>query len=65
MTETFTEIIERIFGSYQPIDIVNTSGEVIAAEPDYGYIFAMVLFAICLWFLCKTIGGVIYEWLRR
>lgn len=65
MIQTLTDFIQSIFGIYNPIPILDSNSEVIDYSPDIGYISAVVIFCICLYMLLKTIGGVIYEWLRR
>ena len=66
MVETFTEFLESIFGSYSPILTYNeTTGELLDSSINFGYIASVVVFLVVLGYLLKTIGGVIYEWLRR
>lgn len=65
MLQTFTDFIESIFGVYTPCEVIDsTTGQVIESSINFGYIASVVIFIICLYMLLKTIGGVIYEWLR-
>ena len=64
MIENFKTFIESIFGIYQPITEVNSlTGEVIS-NVDFGYIASVVIFLVVLCFVLRTVGGLIYEWLR-
>lgn len=66
MVQNFTTFLEDIFGQYSPIlTYDSTTGELIDSSINFGYICAVVIFCITLGYLLKTIGGVIYEWLRR
>lgn len=63
--ETFTTFLQSIFGEYQPVYVIdNATGAVLDSSIDWGYIMAVVVFLVCLYFVLKTIGGLIYEWLR-
>lgn len=65
MVQTFTDFLQSIFGVYTPITITDTTtGAVVDTCIDFGYICAVVVFLVCVWFVLKTIGGLIYEWLR-
>lgn len=64
MNSTFTDFLEDIFGSYQPI-VTMDNGVVVDVSMNWGYIASVVIFCLTLGYLLKTIGGVIYEWLRR
>lgn len=65
MVQTFTEFLESIFGIYEPCVVTDTTtGQVIEGCINFGYIASVVIFCIVLIYLVKTIGGVIYEWLR-
>lgn len=66
MVQTFTQFLESIFGQYSPIlTYDSTTGDLIDSSINFGYIASVVIFGITLGYLLKTIGGVIYEWLRR
>lgn len=66
MEQTFTEFLQILFGVYSPILTYDTNtGELLDSSVDFGYICSVVVFLIVLGFVLKTIGGVIYEWLRR
>lgn len=66
MVQTFTQFLEDIFGQYNPVLTYDTNtGELIDSSINFGYIASVVIFCITLGYLLKTIGGVIYEWLRR
>lgn len=65
MLQDFTVFIQSIFGQYQPIYVTDSNtGELLDSSIDWGYIAAVVIFIVVLWFVLKTIGGLIYEWLR-
>ena len=64
MVQTFTNFIESIFGAYQPCLIDDGSGTIIESAINWGYIASVVIFIIFMIYVLKTIGGVIYEWLR-
>ena len=64
MVQTFTDFIESIFGTYTPCLIVDGSGTIIESAINWGYIASVVIFIIFMIYVLKTIGGVIYEWLR-
>lgn len=64
MVQTFTEFIESIFGTYTPCLIDDGSGTIIESAINWGYIASVVIFIIFMIYVLKTIGGVIYEWLR-
>lgn len=63
MLETFYIFIQSIFGVYQPCLVAGDGGSV-QALTDWGYVASVVIFCIVLIFVLKTVGGVIYEWLR-
>lgn len=66
MVQTFTDFLESIFGTYSPILTYDSNtGEFLDSSINFGYICSVVVFLVCLGYLLKTIGGVIYEWLRR
>lgn len=65
MLDNFIIFIQSIFGQYQPIYLLDqNTGEVLDSSIDWGYIAGVVIFIIVLYFVLKTIGGLIYEWLR-
>lgn len=66
MPQTFTNFLETIFGQYSPILTYDSNtGELLDSSINFGYICAVVIFCITLAYLLKTIGGVIYELIRR
>lgn len=65
MLENFIVFIQSIFGQYQPIYAIDqNTGEILDSSIDWSYIAGVVIFIIVLYFVLKTIGGLIYEWLR-
>lgn len=65
MVQTFTSFMETIFGTYEPCVVTDTTtGQVIEGCINFGYIASVVVFVIFVYFVLKTIGGVLYEWLR-
>lgn len=64
MNNTFTDFIETIFGQYQPITVYDGNNVPVDTAINFGYIASVVIFIIFLLYLLKTIGGIIYEWLR-
>lgn len=65
MLQTFTDFIQSIFGQYQPIEIIDsTTGQVIDSAVDFGYIAAVICLLVFVYFVLKTLGGLLYEWLR-
>lgn len=62
--ETFTSFVESIFGVYAPITVIDSTGEIIDSCVNFGYIASVLLMLLFLYFVLKTIGGVIYEWCR-
>lgn len=65
MQNVWNSIFSNIFGSYEPIYLYDsTTGEFLDASINWGYIASIIVFGICLWFILKTIGGLVYEWLR-
>jgi len=64
MLQTFTDFLQSIFGTYTPILTYDTNGELVDSSINFGYISAVVIFCIVLFFVLKTIGGLLYEWLR-
>lgn len=65
MLDNFIVFIQSIFGEYQPIYLLDqNTGEVLDSSIDWGYITGVVIFIVVLYFVLKTIGGLIYEWLR-
>lgn len=65
MLQTFTDFLESIFGAYSPILTYDTNtGELLDSSINWGYISAIVIFCLVLGYVLKTIGGLIYEWLR-
>lgn len=63
--ETFTDFIDTIFGEYTPSLVIDeTSGTVVEGVINFGYIASVVIFIIFVYFVLKTIGGILYEWLR-
>lgn len=65
MLQTFTQFLENIFGTYSPVLTYNANtGELIDSAINFGYICSVVIFCIVLCYVLKTIGGLIYEWLR-
>lgn len=63
MLQTFTNFLQSIFGVYTPYSFTDSNG-VTYLTPDFGYIAAVLIFSIVLFFVLKTIGGLLYEWLR-
>lgn len=61
---TFYEFIKSIFGTYQPITILDSSNEIVDTCVDFGYIASVLLICLVIYFILKTIGGILYEWLR-
>lgn len=61
--ENFNTFIQSIFGVYSPITEIDASGTLVSFT-DWGYVASVVIFCITLYFVLKTIGGIIYEWLR-
>lgn len=65
MMENFTTFIASIFGEYTPSLVVDeTSGAVVEGCINFGYIASVVIFILFVYFVLKTIGGILYEWLR-
>lgn len=65
MLDNFIIFIQSIFGQYQPIYLLDqNTGEVLDSSIDWGYIAGVIIFIVVLYFVLKTIGGLIYEWLR-
>lgn len=65
MLQTFTDFLQSIFGTYSPVlTFDSTTGELLDSSIDFGYIASVVIFLVVLLYILKTIGGVIYEWLR-
>lgn len=65
MLQTFTDFLQSIFGTYSPIlTYDNNTGELLDSSINFGYIAAVLIFCLCTYFVFKTIGGLIYEWLR-
>lgn len=66
MTETFTDFLESIFGTYEPCVVTDTTtGQVLEGCINFGYIASVVVFTVVLLYLLKTLGGVIHDWLCR
>ena len=66
MIQTFTEYLQSIFGTYSPILTYDANtGELLDSSINFGYIASVFIFALVLYFIMKTIGGIIYDWLRR
>ena len=61
---TFTDFIESIFGQYQPCVVYDTNNVPVDTAINFGYIASVVLLCIFVIYVLKTVGGVIYEWLR-
>lgn len=65
MLQTFTSFLDSIFGTYSPVLTYDANtGDLIDSSINFGYICAVVIFCIVLCYVLKTIGGLIYEWLR-
>ena len=65
MIQNFVTFLESIFGTYSPVlTYDSTTGELIDSSINFAYICAVLIFCIVLYFVLKTIGGLIYEWLR-
>lgn len=64
MIQDFYTFIQSIFGIYTPISVLDSNGEIIDYAVDFGYIASVVIFLVVLYLVVKTIGGLIYEWLR-
>lgn len=63
---TFVDFIESLFGVYEPCIVTDqTTGTVIESMTNWGYILAVLIFIVFLWFVMKTIGGIVYEWCRK
>ena len=66
MLQTFTDYLQSIFGNYSPVLTYDANtGELLDSSINFGYIASVIIFALVLYFVMKTIGGVIYDWLRR
>ena len=61
---TFTDFIESIFGQYQPCIVYDANNVPVDTAINFGYIASVVLLCIFVIYVLKTVGGVIYEWLR-
>lgn len=66
MLQTFTDYLQSIFGEYSPVLTYDSNtGELLDSSINFGYIASVVIFIVVLYFIMKTVGGVIYDWLRR
>lgn len=61
---TFTDFIETIFGTYEPCVVYDGNNIPVETSINFGYIASVVLLCIFVIYVLKTVGGVIYEWLR-
>ena len=64
MNSTFTDFIETIFGQYQPIIVYDGNNIPVDTAINFGYIASVILLLVFVIYVLKTVGGVIYEWLR-
>ena len=65
MLQNFVTFLESIFGTYMPVlTFDSNTGELLDSSINFAYIGAVVIFCIVLCYVLKTIGGLIYEWLR-
>ena len=65
MTQTFTDFLTTIFGTYTPIEIIDQSGAIVDTCVDFGYIMSVIVLLVFVWAVLKTIGGLVYEWCRK
>ena len=66
MLQTFTDYLQSIFGTYSPILTYDpNTGDLLDSSINFGYISSVLIFMLVLYFVMKTIGGIIYDWLRR
>lgn len=65
MLQTFTDYLQQIFGTYQPIINYDNSGVAIDTSVNFGYICAVVIFCVVLYCILKLIGGVIHDLICR
>lgn len=64
MIQTFYDFIIGIIGQYQPIVIYDSNNEVVESCIDFGYILGVLILIVFIYYVLKTIGGIIYEWCR-
>lgn len=67
MNNSLVQYIEdNIFGQYQPIYVIDqTTGQVLDASIDWGYISSVAVFIIVLYLVLKCIGGLINAVCRK
>ena len=65
MLDTFYNFFINIFGEYEPCYLYDSNTqEFLDASINWGYVMSIIVFIVVLWLILKTIGGLIYEWLR-
>jgi len=61
----WNDVITNILGNYEPCYLYDqATGELLDSSINWGYIAQALILIVCIWFIFKTIGGLIYEWLR-